>query len=425
MRILQPKLFIFLIPVFIFLSFNKHSKDKQNSYHGVIWSDAAGYYVHNPIWYIYGNDAAAFPDSAAANTGGGFLLVATNNKVVTKYPCGVALMQTPFFWGSHVLAKPLGYEADGFSRIYSFGLFLAGVFYCCLGLFFLSKFLSRYFNNIISVGAPLLFFVGSNLYYYTIDAPGMSHVYSFFLFSIIVYLSPILTTKKDTKYFVFFLIAFFLVVLIRPTNAIVALFPVFFHLDNKKQIIERIKHFFSNKLVLLLLIPIAIFIFLPQVLYWKSVSGNYLHYSYGDEGFDFLFNPKLLEVWLSANNGLFIYTPIIILSLTGVFLMIKNKRISGYFYLILFLVISYLFASWWNWWFGCAFGARSFVEYYALFIIPFAYLLKITEHRVAQLLLWALVIGCIYLNLDMEYYYDGCFYGDTWDFETYFKLLNS
>ncbi len=426
MTILKPKIFLFLLlPVCIFLTFNKHSKDKQNSYHGVIWSDAAGYYVYNPMWFIYGNDASAFPDSIEARTGFGFKLNKQNNNVVTKYPCGAAILQAPFFLMSHVLAKPLGYEADGFSRIYAFGLFFSGICYCCLGLFFLSKFLSRYFSSLISIAAPLLFLAGTNLFYYSIDAPGMSHVYSFFLFSLIISLSPYMLARPDLKYYLPFIIALFLVVLIRPTNVFIALFPIFFHLDEKKQIVERLKFIFRQKKALLISVPLGFLVLLPQLLYWKETTGTYISYTYGEEGFDYLTAPKLLEVWFSTNNGLFTYTPLLLLSLAGIALLIKNKRISGYFYAVMFLLVSYVFASWWNWWFGCSFGARSFVEYYALFIIPFSYLLKNAESKTPKAILCVLIGFCIYLNLDMEYYYDGCFYGETWDFSTYFKLLNS
>ena len=165
---------------------------------------------------------------------------------------------------------------------------------------------------------------------------------------------------------------------------------------------------------------------IPQLVYWWNNTGKLVTYSYGNEGFTFWKSPKLLEVWFSTNNGLFIYTPLIALSLIGVFVMIKNKNWSGYFIGLLFLTISYIFASWWNWWFGCSFGARSFVEYYALLTIPICYLLQKTfNHKAYRYAIILAIIFCCYLNMDMEYYYDGCFYGDTWDFTTYFKLLNS
>jgi hypothetical protein len=37
-----------------------------------------------------------------------------------------------------------------------------------------------------------------------------------------------------------------------------------------------------------------------------------------------------------------------------------------------------VFASWWDWSFGCSFGARSFVEYLSIFSIVIAYGVKYT-----------------------------------------------
>lgn len=427
MIFLKPKTFLFLLlPLCLFLTFNKHSKDKANSYHGVIWSDAAGYYVYNPMWFIYGNNASAFPDSIETQTGNGFSFDLQTNKVITKYPSGVAILQAPFFLTAHLLAEPLDYKADGFSRIYSFGLFFAGIVYCCLGLFFLSNYLARYFASTIAIIAPLLFLVGTNLFYYSVDAPGMSHVYSFFLFSLIIYLSPIITSRPDFKYYLLFFVCLVLVVLTRPTNILIGLFPLFFHLNNKAEIVQRVKFILQQKMAILLSIFVALIFAVPQLLYWKTTMGKFIAYSYGNEGFDFLTNPKLLEVWFAANNGLFTYSPLVLLSIIGIVLLIKDKRLSGYFFAGLFLLISYIFASWWCWWFGCSFGARSFVEYYAVLIIPFCYLIKKTiENKYSRIVVFIAVGICCYLNLDMEYYYDGCFYGDTWDFERYFKLLNS
>lgn len=427
MKQLKPKIILlFFFPLCIFLSFNKHSKDKANTYHGVIWADAAGYYVYEPMWFIYGNKASNFPDSMDVKTGNGFQLDLINDRVNTKYFCGTAILETPFFLAGHVLAKPLGYTADGFSKIYSFALFFSGVFYCCMGLFLLSKFLTRHFSPFISILAPLLFLAGSNLYYYTIDAPGMSHIYSFFLFSTIIYLTPFITTKSNFNYYFLFFCCLVLAVLTRPTNILVGLFPLFYSVKNKKDFFERICYFLKSKILIILSLLLSFILAVPQLLYWYSKTGNLITYSYENESFTFWKNPKLLEVWFSTNNGLFTYTPLVAICLTGIFLMIRKKEWSGYYTGILFLIISYIFASWWNWWFGCSFGARSFVEYYALFCIPLAYLLESAfKHRFYRYVVILALIFCCYLNMDMEYYYDGCFYGDTWDISTYLKLLNS
>ncbi len=422
-------LFLLLFAILLFLSFNKHSKDKANSYHGVIWADAAGYYVYQPMWFIYGNNPNAFPDNVETKTGNGFYLDFKNNKVITKYPCGVAVLQAPFFLLSHLLAEPLGFTADGFSKIYSFGLYFSGVIYCCIGLFLLSRFLSRHFSPYISVIAPFLFMLGSNLYYYSIDMPGMSHIYSFFLFCCIIYLTPVITSEINFKYYLIFFCCLFLVALTRPTNVLIGLFPLFYQIKNKEEFFARIRFLFSKKQALIFAVVLSLLVAIPQLIYWYKTTGSIITYSYGDEGFSWWKAPKLIEVWFSTNNGLFCYTPLILACLAGLIIMIRkadNRKWEGYFLAVVFLVISYLFASWWCWWFGCAFGARSFIEYYALLSIPFAYLLEYSlKHKLYRYLTIVFIASCVYLNMDMEYYYDGCFYGGTWDFATYLKLLNS
>jgi hypothetical protein len=422
MKFLQPRIFLlFLLPVCIFLSFNKHSKDRAHSYHGVIWADAAGYYVHLPMWLIYGNNAAAFPLNISEQTGNGFYIDSVNNKIVTKYYNGSAILMAPFFLISHALAIPLGYKDNGFSMIYSFGLYFAGIVYCCLGLFFLSLFLKKHFSTGISTGTAFLLFISSNLYYYSIDSPGMSHVYSFFLFSLFIYSIQRLFDSERRIYYILFALSFVLAVLTRPTNALIILFPFFY--ENGK-FLSRISILLKKKLNVLIAIVAGLLCIFPQALYLKDVYGSYISYSYHDEGFSNFNHPYILEVWFSTNNGLFLYSPILLLSLLGIILMIRLKQRFGYYLLFTFLLISYLFSAWWNWSFGCALGARSFVEFYVLLSIPMAF--AINEAWKKSATKYALIIfsgTCCIVYFSIEYYYDGCFYGGTWDWEAYIKLL--
>jgi hypothetical protein len=419
---LKPKLFLFLIlPISIFLTFNKHNKDKAHSYHGVIWADAAGYYIHLPIWFIYGNDASALPKNIGEQTGNGFYTDSINNKIVTKYFCGSAILMTPFFLVSHFLASPLGFEPDGFSKIYSFGLYFAGIVYCCLGMFFLSLFLRKHFSTSVSFGTVLLLFLTTNLYYYSIDAPGMSHIYSFFLFSLFLYSTQQLLISETRIYYILFAVSFILAVLTRPTNAVIIMFPLFY--ENGK-LIQRIKILLKEKLSITLAFLAGLLCIVPQLLYFKNTFGSYLTYSYSNETFSNLKHPFILETWFSTNNGLFIYAPILLLALIGIVLMAIRKDRFAYYLLITFLLISYLFASWWNWSFGCSLGARSFVEFYTLLSIPLAFAIQEAwKKNVTKYLILTFSSICCIMYFSIEYYYDGCFYGGTWDFESFIKLL--
>ena len=101
---------------------------------------------------------------------------------------------------------------------------------------------------------------------------------------------------------------------------------------------------------------------------------------------------------------------------------------SGFFILILFLILSYTFSSWWAWDFGCSYGSRSFVEYLSLFSIPVAYaysrIAKLNLNK--RLIFYVIIIVLITLNLKMIYSYDGCFQGTSnWDWSAYIQLINS
>ena len=121
----------------IFLTFNRHSKSGQFNYHSEIWADKAGYYVYLPAAFKFNFNPENFPDSIDVKTGNGFKLDNRNDKVVTKYTYGVALLQTPFFCLAELLAGPLNFKDDGFSSIYHWSINLASVSYLFLGLFFL------------------------------------------------------------------------------------------------------------------------------------------------------------------------------------------------------------------------------------------------------------------------------------------------
>jgi hypothetical protein len=420
MRFLQPKLFLLvLLPLCIFLTFNKHSRDKEATYHGVIWADAAGYYIYLPMWFIYGNDAAALPENADSRYGNGFHYTA-GNTIATKYYCGTALLESPFFLIVHALAEPLGYKADGFSKIYSYGLFFSGIVYCCLGLFLLSLFLKHHFSPSLSTVTVLLLFCSTNLFYYSIDSPGMSHVYSFFLMTAFMYSVQRLLCSEKKIWLIALVLSFCLAVLTRPTNAIIILFPIFYE---NGAFLRRIKLFLQHKISILFAVLLGLLCFVPQLIYFKQ-QYNTTFFAYGDEGFSNWKHPYLLETWFSTNNGLFMYAPVLLLSVIGMIFMIRAKDRMGYYLLFTFLLISLIFASWWNWWFGCALGARSFVEFYPLLCIPIARAIQVAlQNKKRSVVLMVFVVCCMTLYFKTEYYYDGCFYGGTWDFSAYLKLL--
>ena len=194
MKIKTIVLLSLLFGISCFLSMNDHSHSEINTYKSEISSDKAGYYIYLPAFFIYNFDASTFPDSIYNKSLSGFTIDHSKNKFFTKYTCGTAILECPFFLIFHALAKIKGIPANGFSDHYRPMMDFASSFYITFGLWFLFCFLRYYFDKITSMITCIVLFLGTHLYYYTIHEVGMSHIYSFFLFAVFL-----LYFKKDFK----------------------------------------------------------------------------------------------------------------------------------------------------------------------------------------------------------------------------------
>jgi hypothetical protein len=405
----------------VFLISNKHSKTGTFNWTTPLWADQAGYYVYLPAYFVYDFDASKFPEKVDEKTGMGFSFDQPKNKVITRYTCGVALMQAPVFLVIHQIAGITGQSQDGFSGIYHKVPDWAALLYCLLGLFFLRKFLLFYFKNWVSWAVVAVVFFGTNVYYYAVDSTGMSHIYSFALVAIVLWLSKIIQEiglKYRLLYVILWSLIIGLIVLIRPTNALI--FPFLFFLDARSvaDARDRIVRFFKSGDILVLAVSVVV-VFLPQFLYWKYASGNYISDSYEGFGFTNWKSPKILELWFSPNNGLFLYNPLYLVAIIGLVLMIRDKLLNGWIILTTFLLASYIYASWFVFSFGCSFGSRNFVEYMPLFALPIGYIFSRKNKNVRQIAIVGIIALFTVANVQLVYSYNKCFDGGTWEFKKY------
>lgn len=402
----------------IFLTLNRHSNAGIQNYHSEIWADKAGYYIYLPAYFIYEFDGEELPDGIGKKTGDGFFV--EDGKIKTKYTSGVAILQAPFFLATHFVSTSLGYESGGFSPIYHNMINISAVTYSFFALILLYLFLIRYVPKRLAFISVACIYLGTNLFYYSIFETGMSHIYSFFLFSFFLYLSPfILKPKKNIAVHILFGLIVGLIILIRPLN--ILFLPAFFILHKFK--LRDLKLYIKSFLIMIFS---AFIVIVPQFIYWKYASGSYLFYSYSNEGFTNLFSLKLLNIWFSPNNGLFIYSPLVIFALIGIFMLrqftIKKRLFIGAYFLFISLVI----ASWHDWTYGCSYGCRPYVEYYAILALPFSSFLKeIAIKKYLSLIFAVLIVIMIIYTMKIMFSYDGCWYGGDWDWEELYRLLIS
>lgn len=403
---------------FIFLTLNRHSKSGIQNYHSEIWSDKAGYYIYLPAFFIYDFKADKLPTEIDEKTGKGFFI--DNDVVKTKYTYGVALLESPFFLIAHLLSTNLGYKNDGFSVIYCKMIDVASVTYTFISLILLYLFLVRYISKKNALLSILCLFLGTNTFYYSIFETGMSHIYSFFIFTCLLYFAPLIAKPNQRKiHYILFGFMIGILLIIRPINI---MFLPFFILFNKINI-QKLK---SYRKQLSIISYSLIFVLIPQFIYWKYAFGNYFQDAYTNEGFTNLFSPKILHLWFSPNNGLFIYSPMVIFMLMGIYYLkdyagLNKLLIGGYF-----LFFSVVFAAWHDWTYGCSYGCRPYVEYFSILSLPLAFFLeKINMNKYTQAIFGLLIIIFIAYNQKLIFSYDGCWYGGEWDWQEWWKLVMS
>ncbi|GGG53080.1 hypothetical protein [Hymenobacter glacieicola] len=181
---MKQLLWVLFYGLVIFLSLNRHSRSARFTYHSEISGDKAGYYVYLPAAFVYHFDARAFPDSVDKATNDGFHLNQATGKVETKYSYGVALLEFPFW----LVARGLTTDTSGFSKAEHKAINVASATYFVLGLWLLSTALRRQFTGAATWLTITTLVLGTNLWYYGIIETGMSHVYSFFAFALLLYL---------------------------------------------------------------------------------------------------------------------------------------------------------------------------------------------------------------------------------------------
>ncbi|MCB0633322.1 MAG: hypothetical protein KDD15_26485 [Lewinella sp.] len=390
---------------------------KTRGLSGIIWSDAEGYYMYLPAVFIYDG----FADYPIRTNTGQFRPYEQTNKIFDKYTCAVAVLEMPFFLAAHTIASiSEKYPADGYSEPYSYGMIFAGIFYGFVGLILLRRNLSVHFSASTADIVAMSIWLGTNLLHYATRAPGMAHVYSFFLFNLFIWLTHRYYRKggnwKETL-----LLALTLgwIVLMRPTNIIMALYFLAYTPAGSFDLLERY-HFFKKRIGHLLLFPLLGFLaFVPQMIYWHYMTGSHIFYSYRNEGFWYWKEPKLFPVLFSIKNGWLLFSPLMGIAITGLLVGVFRRVANLRLIFVIWLLAWYAFSSWSSWYFGGAFGHRAFIEFYALLAFPLAWVVQWILERKATLpkiLFFTIWILLVYYSLGLADHYIGPHYEwKTWN----------
>ncbi|MFK7784021.1 MAG: hypothetical protein AB8B56_02835 [Crocinitomicaceae bacterium] len=408
----MTKIFSFLacIVVSISLLYTRYTYSYfDRSYPMVLTTwDGFGYYMYLPSAFIYNdfteldwypemNEKYHFSDENFYQAH-----KAENGNYVNKYLGGVSILQMPLFGIAHVIALNSDYPADGFSPPYQYTLAYGALFYCILALFLLRKVLLRYYDDLtVAISLVLLFLASNVVQYISVDA-GLSHVYIFPLYVLILYATIKWHEKPSFIWAAAIGLIIGLATICRPTEAIMLFIPLLWNTQTKEKKKEKWALVRKHKKHIYIALAFGLLGVLPQLIYWKMTAGTFIH----DVGSSWRFLTPFFRVLFGWETGWFIYTPVTILFIIGFFFM-KNMPFRRS--VIIFCLLNiWIIISWADWKYGAQYSTRALTQSYPVFALALAALIHTILQKKWKWLLIPVGGYLVFVNLfQIGQYNDG------------------
>ncbi|MCC6460873.1 MAG: hypothetical protein IT260_10415 [Saprospiraceae bacterium] len=373
--------------------------------------DSWGYYAHLPSFFLYG-DTGDYQKTIEATTAHAPNFVDPRidkygvrntpvGRFCIKYPLGVAILEAPFFGIAHRWALNSGgrYPADGFSRPYMLLAGLGVIFYAWLGLVVLWYVLARYFQKSTVPALMVLIALGTNLFYFSTYNNVMSHAFLFFWYAILLRATARFWEEPGWWPAAGVGLALGMIGITRSQEILAALIPVLWGVANWRALAGRWQFVWRHWQYLALALGCFALALIPQLWYWKWVSGQWLYFSYQGEQFDFR-HPHIWGGFTSFHNGWLIYTPVMGLALLGLWRLRRVVPEAWWPFWAFFPLHVFITYSWWCWYYINGFGSRPMVEIYPLLALPLgAFWEWGCTKQWKKVLNWALLLFFCWLNI--------------------------
>ena len=304
---------------------------------------------------------------------------------MNAHPIGVAVLQTPFFLIAHALTKWSNLSPDGFTLYYQHAAGLAGTFWTVAGLFVMRALLRRFVTDRIAAVTLLTMLFGTNLYHYATFDSTYSHPYSFFLLASLLFLTDRWTRADgaDMRDAVLLGIVSGLIVLTRHTNVLFLLVLPLYGVTDGSTARDAMLRLTGRGREVAIIAVVALATCVPQLAVYYRATGHVFVNSYGDLGFTFL-TPHLWGVLFSVTKGVFFWSPVLLAGVAGYALQRHVTRPFALAAGIIFVIDTYLIASWWDWQFGGSYGHRGFVDLLPFFGLGLAAFFEWSAERLTR-----------------------------------------
>lgn len=294
------------------------------------------------------------------------------------FSIGPAILWSPFLLITHVgveIFDALGghIPADGYSRPYIFAMALGTAIYGFLAVWISFCLARKYIDERFAFSATIGVWFGSSLPVYMYFNPSWSHAHSAFAVALFVYYWSCTRQNRTWKQWAILGGLGGFMMDVYYVNGTFLLLPLF---DTLEGCLEGFKTDHAIPMIRRMLLKDAIFlmaialVFFPTLITKKIIYGSYLNFGY-TEHWSWT-SPAFLKVLLSADHGLFSWTPILLLAVLGLLVLPAQNRIVGRLAVGAFLAYGYVIGCYQDWDGISSFGNRFFVCLTCIFVLGLA-----------------------------------------------------
>ncbi|HVB86050.1 MAG TPA: hypothetical protein VNK23_05205 [Candidatus Dormibacteraeota bacterium] len=293
------------------------------------------------------------------------------------FAVGPAILWAPFLLVAHagvLLCDRFGAHvpADGFSRPYLLAMSFGTAFYGFLAVFISFVLARRYVPERWAFIAAIGIWFGSSLPVYMYFDPSWSHAQSAFAAAVFIWFW--LRTRSERSLADWAVLGALggLMMDVYYISAILLLFAAIESLAGywtalKTKNRAQAVHLLGGNAVFSLALIAA---FLPTLVAKKIIYGGFFSLGYTEHWY--WNSPAFFKVCVSADHGLFSWTPILILAVAGLICLRKYDRAFAVYSLVAFVAYLYSMGCYEDWDGISSFGSRFFVALTPIFVVGLA-----------------------------------------------------
>ena len=334
-----------------------------------IHGDGISYYIYLPAWI--GDRDPTF-ETAARDCCGGYVAdpIGLHRRPETGrwlavHPVGVALLLLPFYLVAHALTWWSNLPPDGFSPYFQFIVPLAGPTALIAGLLALNDLLRRHFPDGVVLATLITMTFGTNLFHYAVFEGTYSHVYSFCLVAFLLRFTDQWWERPSWPLCIGLSVVMGLIFMVRHPNAVFLAALPCSGVAGTTTLAARLRDLWSRRTMLCAIAVMTLIVVMPQLAIYKWASGHWFVSSY--PGARSRSRLPISSARSSASSaGCSSGRRSCSSRVIGMALARGWARGMVAVTLAIFVVHTYLLASWYLWDLGVGYGHRGYVD-----VLPF------------------------------------------------------